>query len=70
MSVQIEVTPEVLQAWKGMARDLGMPLDAFIRTCVRTSGPRLLRTYGDITQEATLHAKASSYTRSMREDEP
>lgn len=68
--LQIEVQPEVLQAWKGMARDLHIPLDVFIRTCVRVSGPRLIRTYGDITQEAVLYAKASSYTRSMREDAP
>ena len=71
MSVlELEVPNEVLQAWKGMARDLHIPLDVFIRTCVRITGPRLLRTYGDITQEAVLHAKASSYTRSMREDAP
>lgn len=71
MSVlELEVPNEVLQAWKGMARDLHIPLDVFIRTCARITGPRLLRTYGDITQEAVLHAKASSYTRSMREDAP
>lgn len=70
MTVQIEVPDEVFQAWKGMARDLHIPLDVFIRTCVRITGPRLLRTYGDITQEAVLHAKAASYTRSMREDAP
>lgn len=70
MSVHIEVTPEVLQAWKGMARDLDMPLDAFIRACVRTSGPRLLRTYGDIARLPHLHSRATAYTHQMREDEP
>ncbi len=70
MIIQVEVPEEVLQAWKGMAKDLEMPLDAFFRCCVRTAGPRLLRTYGDIARRPHLNARATSYSHQMREEEP
>lgn len=68
--IQIDVSPEVVAAWRGMARDLDMPLSDFIRCCVRTAGPRLLRTYSDITRSPSLYARAQSYTRTLREDQP
>lgn len=76
MHLTVNVDPVVAQAWAGMASDMGMEVDAFVRACVRTAGPRLLEAYGIVTEpkhcplnEARRQATIASYRARMLEGE-
>lgn len=68
MQVTVEVDSHVLETWRKMARHMGLDLDAFVRVCVRSAGPRLLEHFAKATRQPNLEARALVYRVNLAED--
>ncbi|MEY3275312.1 MAG: hypothetical protein RL153_577 [Verrucomicrobiota bacterium] len=69
MQVTVEVDSHVAETWRKMARHMGLELDAFVRSCVRSAGPRLLEHFSRATDNPALATKALVYRVNLAEEE-
>lgn len=77
MKLILDVDPTVAQAWNDMAMEMGMDMGAFVRSCVRTAGPRLVEAYGVVIEpqhcpirESRRQSVIAGYRARLREDQP
>ena len=68
MNVEIEVDSRVLESWRAMVNTLGIDLSTFVRMCVRTSGPRLVRVYCDVRRERAIRIDLQRVEAVLREE--